>query len=146
MVKAKVKAEKGGVTTRAQASAAVPSTMQEVEASNLAAVNAVQDMLEASSAGASPAQGPSVTPAKTDPSTSRLELLQSNSECVDHFLSLMIPVLVDVYSASVLSTVRMRALTGILKAINFAEAPTLQQALKVIPLHLVLSFLLTVPL
>lgn len=51
----------------------------------------------------------------------RLQLLREKPAVVSRFLYLIVPVLFDVYSASVTLQVRMRCFTGILKATSFVE-------------------------
>lgn len=43
----------------------------------------------------------------------------------------MVPILVDVYAASVMAPVRIKALTGLLKAVSFLDADELTRVFKV---------------
>lgn len=70
------------------------------------------------------------TPAK-DPLVNRTELLRSKPELVGRFTRLLVPVLVDVYAASVVSHVRTKTLTGLLKAVSFLDGDDLKNALMV---------------
>lgn len=64
----------------------------------------------------------------------RLALLKSQPELVSKFMRALVPVLVDVYAASVSLRVRTKALTGILKATAFAEPDDLQLTLTSVPM------------
>ena len=66
-----------------------------------------------------------------DPLVNRTELLRSKPELVARFTRLLVPVLVDVYAASVVSHVRTKTLTGLLKAVSFLDGDDLKNALKV---------------
>lgn len=65
----------------------------------------------------------------------RLELLTQGSEerskLVMRLYSLLLPILVDVYSASVNSTIRSKATLGMLKIVNFCDAVPLRTILTV---------------
>lgn len=66
-----------------------------------------------------------------EPAPDRTEMLRAKSEVVGRFLRLTVPVLVDVYAASVISSVRTKTLTGLLKAVAFLDEDGLGQVLKV---------------
>ena len=61
----------------------------------------------------------------------RTELLRSKPEVVGRFLHLMVPILVDVYAASVITPVRIKTLTGLLKAVSFLDGEELKQVFTV---------------
>jgi E3 ubiquitin-protein ligase TRIP12 len=61
----------------------------------------------------------------------RLELLKSRPELIGRFIRAVTPVLVDVYAASVASRVRTKVLTGLVKAVAFAESEDLRLTLQV---------------
>ena len=61
----------------------------------------------------------------------RLELLRGKSDLLMRFIRLMIPVLVEVYAASVAVNIRTRALTGMLKAASFLEPEGLWKVVEV---------------
>lgn len=69
----------------------------------------------------------------------RTELLRSKSVVVGRFMQLMVPILIDVYAASVITPVRVKTLTGLLKAVGFLDAEGLKQVLTVS------SFILLLP-
>lgn len=66
-----------------------------------------------------------------EPANDRIELLRSRPVVVDRFTQLMVPILIDVYAASVITPVRIKTLTGLLKAVSFLEADGLRRALTV---------------
>ena len=61
----------------------------------------------------------------------RITLLKSRPELVGKFIKAVVPVLVDVYAASVASRVRTKVLTGLVKAIASAEPEHLKVTLQV---------------
>lgn len=61
----------------------------------------------------------------------RTDLLRSKPEVVGRFLHLMVPILVDVYAASVVTPVRIKTLTGLLKAVSFLDGEELKQVFTV---------------
>lgn len=67
-----------------------------------------------------------------EPVVDRADLLREHSQVVNRFIRLMIPILVDVYAASVSVSVRIKSLASLLKAICFQEEEQLQRSLKVI--------------
>ncbi|KAF4593200.1 Ubiquitin fusion degradation protein 4 [Pleurotus pulmonarius] len=74
----------------------------------------------------------STTPPK-EPAPDRTELLRSKPEVTDRFMQLMVPILVDVYAASVITPVRVKTLTGLLKAVSFLDAEGLNKVLACVP-------------
>jgi hypothetical protein len=66
----------------------------------------------------------------------RLELLQSKPDVIGRFMRLTVPVLVDVYAASVLTNVRVRSMAGILKVVHFLDGAELERTLQVSPIYL----------
>lgn len=73
----------------------------------------------------------------------RIELLNegpaSRNLVVKRYFALMLPTLVDVYSASVNTQVRTKAVLGMLKIINFCDAESLAYILKVCVYFLVFN-------
>lgn len=65
----------------------------------------------------------------------RNELLRSEPEVVGRFMHLIVPVLIDVYAASVITSVRLKTLTGFLKAVGFLETEDLKRVFSVGELH-----------
>ncbi|KAG7439758.1 uncharacterized protein BT62DRAFT_998118 [Guyanagaster necrorhizus] len=72
---------------------------------------------------------------ETSPSAppDRAELLRSKSEVVGRFMNLTVPILIDVYAASVITPIRVKTLTGLLKAISFLDAEGLKRVLTFVP-------------
>ncbi|KAJ6485243.1 hypothetical protein DFH09DRAFT_1458082 [Mycena vulgaris] len=78
------------------------------------------------------AAGPSLTPAAATPddtASGETTLLRSKPAVVGRFMPLMVPILIDVYSASVITPVRVKTLTGLLKAVSFLNADGLKRVL-----------------
>ncbi|KAI6024407.1 hypothetical protein EDC04DRAFT_2869441 [Pisolithus marmoratus] len=69
----------------------------------------------------------------TDPVSDRTELLRSKPDAVGRFMRLIVPVLIDVYAASVITPIRIKTLTGLLKAVGFLEGDELKAALNMVP-------------
>lgn len=63
----------------------------------------------------------------------RTDMLRSKSAVVGRFMQLLVPILVDVYAASVIAPVRMKTLTGLLKAVGFLDQDGLKPVLMVSP-------------
>lgn len=61
----------------------------------------------------------------------RTDLLRSKPAVVGRFMQLMVPILVDVYTASVITPVRVKTLTGLLKAVSFLDGDGLKRVLTV---------------
>lgn len=72
-----------------------------------------------------------VAEAKKEALPDRTELLRSKPQAVGKFMQLIVPVLVDVYAASVYAPVRIKTLTAILKAISFLDADGLKRVFTV---------------
>ena len=72
-----------------------------------------------------------------EPVLDRTELLRSKPEVVGRYMQLMVPILVDVYAASVVTPIRLKTLTGLLKAISFLDADELRRVFTVSLLLLV---------
>ena len=61
----------------------------------------------------------------------RTELFKARPELLAKFIKAIVPVLVDVYAASVTQRVRTKVLTGLTKAVAFADTEPLRATLKV---------------
>lgn len=61
----------------------------------------------------------------------RIELFKEHPELLAKFIKSIVPVLVDVYAASISTRVRSKVLTGLTKAVAFAEVDALRVTLKV---------------
>ncbi|KAI9510528.1 hypothetical protein F5148DRAFT_1274737 [Russula earlei] len=64
----------------------------------------------------------------------RTEMLRGKPEVVGRFMRLIVPILVDVYAASVITTVRIKTLTGLLKAISYLDADGIKRVLTSVPI------------
>ena len=64
-------------------------------------------------------------------SEQRIELFKSQPDLLAKFIKAIVPVLVDVYAASVTQRVRAKVLTGLLKAMSFADPEPLRATLRV---------------
>jgi E3 ubiquitin-protein ligase TRIP12 len=135
MVKAKAKADRAAARMAAQApaqhqstpvDAALPTTSTPEDAVLVPAQDAISQ--EAEDNMESSAVLPNIDVVG---SPSRTELLRSKSVVVDRFMQLLVPILVDVYAASVSTPIRMKTLTGILKTVSFLEAEGLKQVFMV---------------
>ena len=78
----------------------------------------------------SPHEADEPTPS-TKESPDRTEMLRGKPDVVDRFMRLTVPILVDVYAASVITTVRIKTLTGLLKAISYLDADGIKRVLTV---------------
>jgi len=131
MVKAKAKAE------RAAARQVPQPTPSPTVMSSLDTVSAPLAENEAS-----PAPGPALEVAGPesedaavisgvkDVAPDRTETLRS-THAVGRFMQLLVPILIDVYAASVITPVRIKTLTGLLKAVSFMDADGLKSVLMV---------------
>jgi E3 ubiquitin-protein ligase TRIP12 len=135
LVKAKAKAEKATVVqtgageSRDQVSTPVPDTPAE----------AMDTGSPSTTAG--DGSGPSADISATSPhavsskdgaaASDRTALLRSKSAAVGRFMMLIVPVLIDVYAASVIASVRIKTLTSTLKAVSFLDEDGLQSVLNV---------------
>lgn len=66
-----------------------------------------------------------------DVTADRASLLLQHEQVVNQFISPMVPILVDVYAASVSGPVRLKALTSLLKAICFQDEEQLKHTFMV---------------
>ena len=78
-------------------------------------------------------------PPPKEPTVDRTELFRSKPAVVGRFMQLMVPILVDVYAASVVAPVRVKTLTGLLKAVSFLDSDGLKRVLTVQPSPCILS-------
>jgi len=76
-------------------------------------------------------EDPEPNPMPKEAAPDRTELLRSKSAVVGRFMQLMVPILIDVYAASVITPVRVKTLTGLLKAVSFLDADGLKRVLTV---------------
>jgi E3 ubiquitin-protein ligase TRIP12 len=127
MVKAKAKADRAAARQAAQAPL-VPATM--IGAPVDEPPNDV-GTVENQNPDAGDDSGANVPVSSKEASPDRTELLRSKSAVVGRFMQLIVPILIDVYSASVITPVRVKTLTGLLKAVSFLDADGLKRVLTV---------------
>lgn len=129
MIKAKAKAE------RAAARQAVANVITGTLAMGPATATPAEDSPapepapDATQSGDAEDVPPTVPP--KEPVLDRTELLRSKPEVVGRYMQLMVPILVDVYAASVVAPIRLKTLTGLLKAISFLDADELRRVFTV---------------
>ncbi|KAF8216810.1 hypothetical protein K438DRAFT_1558643 [Mycena galopus ATCC 62051] len=129
MVKAKAKAERAAARQASHALLAAAMLISEPstpKASSSAAAPA-DDTTSVETAVAELEDGASA------PAPDRFELLRSKPAVVGRFMELMVPILIDVYAASVITPVRVKTLTGLLKAVSFLDAHGLKRVLTFVP-------------
>ncbi|KAI0352109.1 hypothetical protein OH77DRAFT_1428880 [Trametes cingulata] len=141
MIKAKAKAERAAAR-QAAAAAAAAATQTEASGSELRPTTAVAPGEQAPASTAMPVDSQSIHEGvdalprleKESTAVDRTELLRSKPEVVGRFLRLLVPILVDVYAASVITPVRVRTLTGLLKAVSFLDGDELKQVFTFVPI------------
>ena len=145
LIKAKAKADRAASRRDAKdASTAATSTPQPTSA------NGNTDLTETGTTTEPTSETPSreeqletvQVPAK-DQVLDRNELLRSKPEVVGRFMQLVVPVLIDVYAASVITSVRLKTLTGLLKAVGFLETEDLKRVFSVSESHCMPNQILT---
>ncbi|PIL24628.1 transporter [Ganoderma sinense ZZ0214-1] len=137
MVKAKAKADRAAARQAAAAQAASGSTSR-AAASNALTAAPTDDAQSSEAMSVDPQSAQEADEAlpqlQKEPATiDRTELLRSKPEVVGRFLHLMVPILVDVYAASVITPVRIKTLTGLLKAVSFLDGEELKQVFTFVP-------------
>ena len=139
MVKAKAKADRAAARLAAQshnqsaaAAAAAVATPPPVSANEEASPAPTGN--EGASNDAQETTDASTAPPATEAVQDRTEMLRSKPGVVGKFMQLLVPILVDVYAASVITPVRIKTLTGLLKAVSFLDADGLKPVLMVRPI------------
>lgn len=110
-------------SSRAHSPTGGPSTPAEDEAGTPASAPA-----EASEV---PPSVPTTSAPAKDAPVDRTELLRQHQQVVNRFMGLILPILVDVYTASVSVPIRIKCLAAILKVICFQDEEQLKLTLKV---------------
>lgn len=129
MVKAKAKAERAASRQAASLSSQAMTPPDLLQLVNMGHIEGNHE----SDTPVHDADEPSHTASATDPVSDRTELLRSKPEAVGRFMRLMVPVLIDVYAASVITPIRIKTLTGLLKAVGFLEGDEIRAALDTVP-------------
>lgn len=121
MVKAKAKADRAAARVASQAALASAYLISADEPADMP------------SGAQTPAQAPEdlVPIAGPPPVADRTEMLRATPAVVARFMHLMVPILIDVYAASVITPVRVKTLTGLLKAVSFLDGDGLNGVLTV---------------
>ncbi|EIN09595.1 hypothetical protein PUNSTDRAFT_120033 [Punctularia strigosozonata HHB-11173 SS5] len=140
MVKAKAKADRAAARqAAANAAASVSGLAIDTPISGSAPVTPSADEPPATEVVPVPSSEPSqsnsdeIAVASPVAPLDRTELLKSKPNLVGHFMRLMVPILVDVYAASVITPVRVKTLTGLLKAVSFQDDDGLRRVLECVP-------------
>ncbi|KAJ6620558.1 hypothetical protein B0H10DRAFT_2020828 [Mycena sp. CBHHK59/15] len=131
MVKAKAKAERAAARQATHATlvaAMLISPGPTAASSSSAAPATADDTMSGETAVQEPEEG-----AGSGTALDRFELLRSKPAVVGRFMQLMVPILIDVYAASVITPVRVKTLTGLLKAVSFLDADGLKRVLTFVP-------------
>ncbi|KXN92383.1 Ubiquitin fusion degradation protein 4 [Leucoagaricus sp. SymC.cos] len=148
LVKAKAKADRAAARHAAQASAStsVPAPSAPTEA----ATPAPEDATTPSAATEPPTQEPEDAVVSTSTSApvkdtppDRTELLRAKPVVVGRFVQLLMPILIDVYAASVITPVRIKTLTGLLKAVSFLDADAIKKVFLFVPIATFASSILS---
>jgi len=127
MVKAKAKADRAAARQTVQpplvAAMVVSAPVDEPSPDVGPAESQTPDVVEDS--------GGNVAVLSKETSLDRTELLRSKPAVVGRFMQLIVPILIDVYAASVITPVRVKTLTGLLKAVSFLDVDGLKRVLTV---------------
>jgi E3 ubiquitin-protein ligase TRIP12 len=137
LVKARAKADRAAARLAQAAQASTPNS----EPSAVSApVPVTDEALPSATNPETPSQdvednvdGSAALPAveATTATPDRTEMLRSKQVVVGRFMQLLVPILVDVYAASVITPVRIKTLTGLLKAVSFLDSDGLKSVLLV---------------
>ncbi|KDQ61362.1 hypothetical protein JAAARDRAFT_30788 [Jaapia argillacea MUCL 33604] len=139
MAKAKAKADRAAARQAAAIAHginAAPSTS--VSAAPSAPTTPAPEDSQAVESGATDTQAADVddplppAPVK-EPTPDRTEMLRSKPEIVGRFMELIVPILIDIYAASVSASLRIKTLTGLLKAVTFLDEPELRRVMTSVP-------------
>ncbi|TFK26191.1 ubiquitin-protein ligase [Coprinopsis marcescibilis] len=142
MVKAKAKAERAAARLANQvASASAGSAEAGMSIDNETSSTVPAHMETPTPQDPDDASTP--VPAQKDSTPSRTEVLQSKPFVVERFMQLLVPILVDVYAASVATPLRVKSLNGLLKAVSFLEADGIKSILKYVPIATFASSILS---
>jgi E3 ubiquitin-protein ligase TRIP12 len=139
MVKAKAKADRAAARLASQQLVAqVSSIVASGEPSSTVVVPTVDREASPATGTDVPSQevdeagdNMAVEVAESEVVPDRTEMLRSKSAVVAKFMQLLVPILIDVYAASVITPVRIKTLTGLLKAVSFLDGDGLKRVLMV---------------
>ncbi|KAF8817458.1 hypothetical protein BYT27DRAFT_7074713 [Phlegmacium glaucopus] len=144
MVKAKAKADRAAARLAAHQAHVAQASSQVIEPSLTITAPVVatvdRDASPAPIANDLPSQEPDeagdnmvVEAGESEVVPDRTEMLRSKSSVVAKFMQLLVPILIDVYAASVITPVRIKTLTGLLKAVSFLDGDGLKRVLMFVP-------------
>lgn len=128
MIKAKAKADRAAARHAATAPL-VAAMLLNPPSTSTHMTPAAEERLVTDAAELPAAEGEEV--GNVTPAIDRTETLRSKPVVVGRFMQLMVPILIDVYAASVITPVRVKTLTGLLKAVSFLDAAGLKRVLTV---------------
>ena len=139
MVKAKAKADRAAARLAAHQAHVAQASSLAVGGEPLSTVMATVDREASPAAGTDlPSQeaddagdNMTVEAPESEVVPDRTEMLRSKSAVVAKFMQLLVPILIDVYAASVITPVRIKTLTGLLKAVSFLDGDGLKRVLMV---------------
>ena len=141
MVKAKAKADRAAARLAAHQAHVTQASSLVVEPSPLVMAPVVAPIDREVSPAPLATDGPSQEPdeagdnmveaPESEVVPDRTEMLRSKSAVVAKFMQLLVPILIDVYAASVITPVRIKTLTGLLKAVSFLDGDGLKRVLMV---------------
>lgn len=133
MVKAKAKAERAAARQVPQPTPS-PTIMPSLDtvSAPLAENEASPAPGPASEVAGPESEDAAVISGVKDVAPDRTEILRS-THAVSRFMQLLVPILIDVYAASVITPVRIKTLTGLLKAVSFMDADGLKSVLMFVP-------------
>jgi E3 ubiquitin-protein ligase TRIP12 len=131
LVKARAKAERAA--TRHGAASSYATTPGSMSAQNVTTQDPAACETGLTDSQTQDTEEPFPNVSVQEPISGRTELLRSKPVVVGRFMQLMIPILIDVYAASVITPVRVKTLTGLLKAVSFLDGEGLKGVLTVRP-------------
>lgn len=129
MVKAKAKAERAAARLAAQGAPSVPPTSSTPTPTPVASETPATAEVQSQEPEENREASAALPEVETVPD--RTDMLRSKPAVVGRFMQLLVPILVDVYAASVITPVRIKTLTGLLKAVGFLDPDGLKPVLMV---------------
>jgi E3 ubiquitin-protein ligase TRIP12 len=131
MVKAKAKSDRAAARQAQQAQMYAFGVGGSTPSSSATATPAPASETATPTPADSPHEADEPSPTSKESPPDRTDMLRGKPEVVGRFMQLTVPILVDVYAASVITTVRIKTLTGLLKAISYLEADEIKRVLTV---------------
>ncbi|KAL1748215.1 hypothetical protein HDZ31DRAFT_79908 [Schizophyllum fasciatum] len=136
LVKAKAKADRAAARQAAQAPFVAALLLPEPATASSTPTG--EEPAEGVAGPSSQVQGADASTATSTkppgaPVSERTQLMRSHPNVVGTFMQLIVPILIDVYAASVNLSLRTKTLTGLLKAVSFLDAEGLKRVLTYVP-------------